>query len=35
LGDGEITVPLKVKAAAFSNSAKEKITAAQGTWEEI
>ncbi len=33
LGDGEITVPLKVKAAAFSNSAKEKITAAQGTWE--
>ena len=35
LGDGEITVTLKVKAAAFSNSAKEKITAAQGTWEEI
>lgn len=33
LGDGELTIPLTVKAAAFSTSAKEKITAAGGTWE--
>jgi len=33
LGNGEISVPLKVKAAAFSASAKEKIESAGGTWE--
>lgn len=31
LGDGELTVALNVKAAAFSASAKEKITQAGGT----
>jgi large subunit ribosomal protein L15 len=31
LGDGELTVALTVKAAAFSASAKEKITQAGGT----
>ncbi|MFN3599431.1 MAG: 50S ribosomal protein L15 [Aquificaceae bacterium] len=35
LGDGELTKPLRVKAHAFSNSAKEKITAVGGTCEEI
>jgi large subunit ribosomal protein L15 len=35
LGHGEITVPLTVKAAAFSQSAQEKITAAGGKWEVI
>ncbi|MFN3870296.1 MAG: 50S ribosomal protein L15 [Aquificaceae bacterium] len=35
LGDGELTKPLKVKAHAFSNSAKEKIEAVGGTCEEI
>jgi large subunit ribosomal protein L15 len=33
LGDGELTIPLTVKAAAFSAGAKEKIAAAGGTWE--
>jgi large subunit ribosomal protein L15 len=31
LGDGELTVALTVKAAAFTKSAKEKIEAASGT----
>ncbi|MEM1367864.1 MAG: 50S ribosomal protein L15 [Cyanobacteria bacterium P01_H01_bin.15] len=35
LGRGEIGVALTVRASAFSNSAKEKITAAGGTCEEI
>lgn len=35
LGQGEITVPLKVRAHAFSASAREKIVAAGGTVEEI
>ncbi len=35
LGDGDLNVPLTVKAAAFSGSAKEKITAAGGTWENL
>lgn len=33
LGNGDINVALTVKAAAFSESAKEKITAAGGSWE--
>lgn len=33
LGDGEIAVPLSVKASAFSASARAKIEAAQGTCE--
>jgi len=33
LGDGEIHVPLTVKAAAFTASARAKIEAAQGTCE--
>ena len=35
LGDGELTKPLKVKAHAFSASAREKIEAAGGTAEVI
>jgi large subunit ribosomal protein L15 len=35
LGDGELNIPLQVKAAAFTAKAKEKITAAGGTWEVI
>lgn len=35
LGDGALTVTLTVKAAAFTASAKEKITAAGGTWEVV
>lgn len=35
LGNGEITVPLQVKAAAFSASAREKIEAAGGSCEVI
>lgn len=35
LGDGEITVALTVKAAAFTASAQEKIEAAKGTCEVI
>ena len=31
LGDGELTVPLAIKAHRFSSSAKEKIEAAGGT----
>jgi large subunit ribosomal protein L15 len=33
LGDGDITIPLTVKAAAFSASARAKIEAAKGTCE--
>ncbi|MFN7064776.1 MAG: 50S ribosomal protein L15 [Aquificaceae bacterium] len=35
LGDGELTKALKVKAHAFSSSAKEKILAVGGTCEGI
>ena len=35
LGNGEISNALNIKAAAFSQSAKEKITAAGGSWEII
>lgn len=35
LGDGEINVPLNVKAVAFTASAKSKIEAAGGTCEAI
>ncbi len=35
LGQGEITKVISVKAHAFSNSAKEKITKAQGSVETI
>ena len=35
LGDGELSVALTVKAAAFSASAREKIEAAGGKWEEV
>jgi large subunit ribosomal protein L15 len=35
LGDGELTKALKVKAHAFSQSAREKIQALGGTCEEI
>lgn len=35
LGDGELTVALNVKAAAFTQSAKSKIEAAGGTCEVI
>jgi large subunit ribosomal protein L15 len=35
LGNGELSVALKVKAAAFTKSAKEKIEAAGGSWEII
>ena len=35
LGDGELTIPLMVKAAAFTASARAKIEAAQGTCELV
>ncbi len=35
LGDGELSVALNVKAAAFTESAKAKIEAAGGTFEII
>jgi large subunit ribosomal protein L15 len=35
LGDGEITVPLVVRAAAFTRSAKAKIEAVGGSCEVI
>jgi len=35
LGNGEISVAVQVKAHAFSGSAKEKITAAGGSVEEL
>lgn len=35
LGDGEISVPLKVRAHKFSKSAREKIVKAKGEIEQI
>ena len=35
LGDGELNVPLQVKAAAFTNSARRKIEAVGGSCEVI
>ncbi len=35
LGDGELNVPLQVKAAAFTASARQKIEAAGGSCEAI
>ena len=35
LGDGDLSVKLNVKAAAFTASAKEKIEAAGGTYEIV
>ena len=35
LGNGEISVPLKVKAHKFSKSAREKIVKAKGEVEQI
>ncbi len=35
LGDGELNVPLQVKAAAFTTSARQKIEAAGGSCEAI
>ena len=35
LGDGELTVPVKVSVHRLSKSAKEKITAAGGAFEEL
>jgi large subunit ribosomal protein L15 len=35
LGEGDITKPVTVKAHAFSESAKEKITRAQGRVEQL
>ena len=33
LGDGELVIPVTVKAAAFTSSAKAKIEEAKGQWE--
>ena len=35
LGDGELEIALTVKAAAFTQSAKEKIEQAGGIWEVV
>lgn len=35
LGNGELTVPVTVTAHAFSESARERISAAGGSWETI
>ena len=35
LGDGELNVPLHIKAAAFTASARQKIEAAGGSWEVV
>ncbi len=35
LGDGELTVALTIRATAFTQSAKEKIEQAGGTWEVV
>jgi large subunit ribosomal protein L15 len=35
LGDGELTTALTVRATAFTQSAKEKIEQAGGTWEVV
>jgi len=33
LGNGELSIPLTVKAAAFTTQARSKIEAAGGSWE--
>lgn len=35
LGNGELTISLKIKAAAFTESAKQKIEGAKGSWEQL
>jgi large subunit ribosomal protein L15 len=35
LGDGELNIPLTIKASAFTASAKEKISASGGSWEVV
>lgn len=35
LGDGELSVPLRVQAAAFTQTAQNKITAAGGSCEKL
>jgi large subunit ribosomal protein L15 len=35
LGDGELNVPLKVQAAAFTATARSKIEAAGGSYEVV
>ncbi|WP_424095533.1 50S ribosomal protein L15 [Moorena producens] len=35
LGDGDLNVPLNIKAAAFTSGARQKIEAAGGSWEVI
>ena len=35
LGDGELNIPLQVKASAFSNSARQKIESAGGSCEVV
>ena len=35
LGDGDLNVPLQIKAAAFTAGAKSKIEAAGGQWEVL
>ncbi len=35
LGSGELNVPLQIKASAFTESAKQKIEAAGGSWEAM
>lgn len=35
LGDGTLNISLEIKAAAFTKSAKQKIEAAGGSWEEL
>ena len=35
LGDGTLNTALTIKAAAFTQSAKEKIEAAGGSWQEL
>ncbi len=35
LGNGELSIPLKVQAAAFTGQARSKIEAAGGSWEVV
>lgn len=35
LGDGNLEKPLRIQAAAFTKSAKEKIEASGGSWKEL
>lgn len=35
LGSGELNVPLQIKASVFTESAKQKIEAAGGSWEAM